>query len=86
MRRAATAPDARKLEQAMTCTGTKCNQGRAPERCNCSEFIQTNSDGSDPYGETRSLIDSALDAFLVLLILAVLTFVIFSALGFWSAR
>lgn len=70
----------------MTCTGTKCNQGRAPERCNCSDFIQSNSDGSDPYGEARSLIDWALDGFLVVLILAVLTFVIFSAIGFWSAR
>jgi hypothetical protein len=84
MRRAATAPDARKLEQAMTCTGTKCNQGRAPERCNCSDFIQSNSDGSDPYGETRSLIDAVLDAFLVVLILAVLTFTVFAAISFWS--
>ena len=70
----------------MTCTGTKCNQGRAPERCNCSDFIQSNSDGSDPHAETKDLIDMALDAFLVVLLLAVLTFTIFAAIGFWSAR
>jgi len=69
----------------MTCTGTSCNQGRAECRDGCTDLIQTNSDGSDPYGETRSLIDAALDGFLVVLLLAVLTFTVFSAIGFWSA-
>jgi hypothetical protein len=69
----------------MTSTGTSCNQGRAECRDGCTKLIQTNSDGSDPYGEARSLIDAALDAFLVILILAVLTFTVFAAIGFWSA-
>ena len=70
----------------MTCTGTSCNQGRTECRDGCTNLIQTNSDGSDPYGEARSLIDTLLDGFLVVLILAVLTFVIFSAIGFWSNK
>ena len=49
-------------------------------------LITDNSDGSDPCGEARSLIDTLLDGFLVVLILAVLTFVIFSAIGFWSNK
>ena len=70
----------------MNCTGD-CNQGRrqccTPQAC---ELIQHNSDGTSPHAETRDLVEMAMDAALVLLALAMLTFTIFSAIGFWSAR
>ena len=82
-----------------TCAELGVCQGRTPPCSDACEnpaivpgglpamrLITDNSDGSDPYGEARSLIDALLDGFLVVLILAVLTFVIFSAIGFWSNK
>ena len=71
-----------------TCAELGVCRGRTPP---CSEgclpiLRQRNSDGSDPHAETKDLIDMALDALLVVLLLAVLTFTIFAAIGFWSAR
>jgi len=70
----------------MTCTGTSCNQGRAQCRDGCTNLIQTNSDGSDPYGEARELIDLALDFALAVLAVGCVIFTVFSLIGFWSAR
>lgn len=71
----------------MTCTGTgSCNQGRAQCRDGCTNLIQTNSDGSDPYGEARELIDLALDFALAVLAVGCVIFTVFSLIGFWSNK
>ena len=70
----------------MTCTGTSCNQGREPCRDGCTNLIQTNSDGSDPYGEARELIDLALDFALAVLAVGCVIFTVFSIIGFWSNK
>ena len=70
----------------MTCTGTTCNQGRAECRDGCTRLHTENSDGTSPHDETRDLIELALDAALAFALIGALVFVVFTAIGFWSAR
>lgn len=70
----------------MTCTGTTCNQGRAPCRSGCNRLHTENSDGTSPHAEARDLIDLALDGLLAFALVGALIFTIFAAIGFWSAR
>ena len=70
----------------MTCTDISCNQGREPCRDGCTNLIQTNSDGSDPYGEARELIDLALDFALAVLAVGCVIFTVFFIIGFWSNK
>ena len=70
----------------MTCTGTTCNQGRAECRDGCTRLHTDNSDGTSPHEETRDLIELALDGLLAFALIGALVFVVFTAIGFWSAR
>ena len=70
----------------MTCTGTTCNQGRAECRDGCTRLHTDNSDGTSPHDETRDLIELALDGLLAFALIGALVFVVFTAIGFWSAR
>ena len=70
----------------MTCTGTTCNQGRAECRDGCTRLHTENSDGTSPHDETRDLIELALDGLLAFALIGALVFVVFTAIGFWSAR
>ena len=70
----------------MTCTGTTCNQGRAECRDGCTRLHTENSDGTSPHEETRDLIELALDGLLAFALIGALVFVVFTAIGFWSAR
>ena len=68
-----------------TCAELGVCQGRTPP---CDESclpILNNSDNTNPHAETRDLVELALDWLLALVLLAVLIFTVFAAIGFWSA-
>ncbi len=70
----------------MNCQGD-CNQGRRlcvhPRACG---LITANSDGSDPNAETRNAIQLLIDLSIAVIATAVIVFVVFAAVGYWSAR
>lgn len=57
-------------------------QGHLP--CTCSQFMQGNSDGSNPHAETKDLIELALDGLFFLLSLSVIIFTILAAAGYFT--
>lgn len=74
-----------------TCAELGVFQGRTPPCSDACEnpamrLITENSDGTSPHEETRDLIELALDALLAFALIGALVFVVFTAIGFWSAR
>ena len=69
----------------MNCT-EDCNQGRRlcvhPHACG---LITENSDGSDPHAETRDVVEFLIDMSIAVIATAVIVFVVFAAVGYWSA-
>ncbi len=70
----------------MSCTGD-CNQGRrictTPEACG---LITANSDGSDPHAETRDVVELLIGLSIAVIATAVIVFIVFAAVGYWSAK
>ena len=70
----------------MNCTGD-CNQGRrlcvTPEACG---LITKNSDGSDPHADNRDAIGLLVDLSIAVIATVLIVFIVFAAIGYWTAR